>query len=750
VPPVPDRDAVVEFLRRWGATVLVACYYDRKQKKPLKFHRYEPGGEEEAVTWAIEQNGEKRNIYFHVGETAPGFVGKAKKEHVTSSQWVHCDVDPRAGENLEEERVRILGALKGYAPPPTVIIDSGRGYQGFWRLKEAVALEGDVVGRIAEFERMSRAIEIALGSDNVFNVDRVMKIPGMVAWPDEKKATAGAVPRVAAVVDWDDSRIYDPAGLEKAPPLTASTGTGTGSGAAVRIEGTAEPVEDALTDPRLKDIPGWCREIIVNGKILDDDDPKRVKWSRSDWQWWCSCEMVRCGVDPEVHFAVLMDSDLGLWPTVRDHGGAKYARRQVERATERARAFVTNEEGKVLTSSYANIRLALLKIGAQFSYDEFSDKYIVTGIDGIGPAVDDPALVRMHRLVQESFAFLAPKKQFDNAVIDLCREAPFHPVRVYLDGLTWDGKGRIDTWLIDYAGVEDTSYARAVGRIFLLAGVRRVRQPGCRFGKMLILEGSQGKGKSTLLRSLMPNPDWFQDDVPLSGKTQEIIEVTRGKWLLEEAELSTFGHAAVEKLKAAITRQTDRARMAYARMVTDVPRQFIMAGSTNEERYLEDKTGNIRFWPVRTSGALKVEELVKVRDALWAEAAAREAAGESIDLDESLWDAARGEQEKRESVDPWEEALEAALPPGGGKILSDDLYTFVGVEIEKRDRRAAHRLGKIMRKMGYRYENQRFGQELRKCWFSADGTLTTLHVEICGMETGHPTRSIKTATEAPF
>lgn len=716
----PSHDPVVDFLRRWGPTVLVAIYHDSRKRKPIEAHRYEPGGEEAAWEWVRGWNEKQYGLYFHVNPTRAGFCGKAKKEDVSQVLRLHVDIDPRVGEDLAAEQERILGALREFVPLPSLIISSGRGYAGYWNLKEPV--DADTA------ERCNRGLELALGGDSCWNVDRVMRTPGTINWPNEKKAGQGAVPREAMVVEWSVGLEYDVAAFPQADvPRVGSVAGGIG---AAPVAAPAAPVLDVLGDPRLENLAGWAKVIIVHGRDPDCDDPKKARWSRSEWQWAASNEMARAKIDPAVHLAILLDPGFGISETILAHGGEKYARRQIARAQEAAASFVTNEEGNIIPHIYANIRLGLLKLGARFSYDEFADRYLIEGVDGTGPIVDDACIVRLHRIVQDAFHFTPKKIQFADAVEDLCREGAFHPVREYLAGLKWDGVGRIDTWLRDYAGVEDTPYSRAVGRIFLIAAVRRVRQPGCRFGKMLILEGGQGKGKSTLLRTLMPVPSWFSDEVPLSGITRELVEGTRGKWLLEEAELSTFGTAAVERLKAAITRQTDRARAAYARRALDIPRQFVLAGSTNEERYLEDRTGNIRFWSVRTSGWLRTEELVGVRDALWAEAGAREAAGESIDLEQELWDAAAAEQEKRMTLDPWEESLAEVLPADGGRILPEDLFIFVGLDaVKDRDKRAALRLGRIMRRLGWRYTALNFDGVVRRCW-ERPGMLRQLVAEV--------------------
>jgi predicted P-loop ATPase len=194
----------------------------------------------------------------------------------------------------------------------------------------------------------------------------------------------------------------------------------------------------------------------------------------------------------------------------------------------------------------------------------------------------------------------------------------------YLDSLTWDGTPRIDRWLVGYAGAEDTPHVRAVSRTMLVAAVRRARHPGCRFDQMPIIHGPQGCGKSSALRLLAIDDAWFCDVVTIDDERQ-IIEATAGKWIVETTELSSA-------LKAFLSRPVDVARMTYQRDATRVPRGFVMVGTTHAGDYLPDATANRRFWPV-TVWRFDLGRLIEIRDQLWAEAAAAEAAGASLEID---------------------------------------------------------------------------------------------------------------------
>jgi len=209
---------------------------------------------------------------------------------------------------------------------------------------------------------------------------------------------------------------------------------------------------------------------------------------------------------------------------------------------------------------------------------------------------------------------------------------PKRSVTDYLDSLVWDGTPRLDRWLVDFAGADDTSYVRAASRAMLVAAVRRARHPGCRFEQMPVLEGPQGSGKSRALRLLAIEDAWFADALPrLDADARQVIEATHGKWIVEASELGGMTASDAAALKSFLSRSHDEARMAYDRDRTRMPRQFVVVGTTSSADYLRDTTGNRRFWPVSVR-RFDLGRLVEIRDQLWAEAAVAEAAGESINL----------------------------------------------------------------------------------------------------------------------
>lgn len=232
---------------------------------------------------------------------------------------------------------------------------------------------------------------------------------------------------------------------------------------------------------------------------------------------------------------------------------------------------------------------------------------------------------------------LVSKGKTDDAIAFVQEKNSFHPVRDYLGELKWDGTERLDTLFIDYLGAEDTAYNRAVARKIMTAAVARVYTPGCKMDYMPVLVGKQGIGKSHMLSIL--GGEWFSDSITnIQGK--EGYEALHGSWIVEWAELSAARKADIESMKQFISKRDDRYRKAYARRVTDNPRQCVFIGTTNDDEFLRDYTGNRRFWPVQTNAALATksvfEDLPKERDQLWAEAVERFRQHEPLYLDSEL------------------------------------------------------------------------------------------------------------------
>lgn len=353
-----------------------------------------------------------------------------------------------------------------------------------------------------------------------------------------------------------------------------------------------------------------------------------------------------------------------------------------------------NAEGAIVAKSQANVRLALRLARYAPTYDEFSHRMLIDG-----RPLDDAASLAAWLRIDERFRFRPSRDFFDAVLIDEAHRNCFHSVRAYLDGLHWDGVPRIDRWLKTYCGAKDNKFTRGVGRLALIAAVRRVRQPGCVVDEMLVLvDERRGTDKSSALRALCPVPAWFTDSLPLGGGDKEAIARVAGKWIVEASEPAGLRRGDIESMKAFLSRQVDPARRAYGRFPTEVPRQCVFIGTTKEPVFLKDSE-NPRYWLVR-AGRFDAAAIARDGDQLWAEAAAAEAEGESIRLDRMLWPRARKLQEEQ-AVDPWLYTIEEVLGNMTGRIATASLFEILMLPEGVKRPDMCSRLASCMRKLGW-------------------------------------------------
>lgn len=177
-------------------------------------------------------------------------------------------------------------------------------------------------------------------------------------------------------------------------------------------------------------------------------------------------------------------------------------------------------------------------------------------------------------------------------------QAEFHPVRQFIESLSWDGVERLSALLPRYFGAEDDLFARRVGTWTCIAAVARAFDPGCKVDTVLVLEGPQGLCKSQALQVLAGGPGWFSD-TPLHIGDKDGLQSIQGKWIVELAELQSLHGRNAQAIKAFLSSPSDRYRPSYGRRAQDFPRQCIFIATTNELEYLNDASGARRFWPIR-------------------------------------------------------------------------------------------------------------------------------------------------------
>lgn len=278
-----------------------------------------------------------------------------------------------------------------------------------------------------------------------------------------------------------------------------------------------------------------------------------------------------------------------------------------------------------------------------------------------------------------------------------------HPVREYFAGLKWDGTPRVQKWLHTYLGSLDDEYARAVGTKFLVSAVARVMRPGCKADNVLILEGEQGRWKSTALSVLAGA--WFMD-TPFTLGDKDAFLVIRGSLIVELAELDGFSRAESSRAKAFFSSPADTFVPKYVARAVRVPRQCVFVGTVNHGTYLRDTTGNRRYWPVRIDRG-QIDELRADRDQIWAEAVHLYEQGQRWWVEPEEQQLFAVEQELRYVGDAYADRI-AAWAVGKSeftmeKVLSDALK----LDVSKWTRAEQTRVGEVLQELGW--EHRRYG-----------------------------------------
>ena len=265
------------------------------------------------------------------------------------------------------------------------------------------------------------------------------------------------------------------------------------------------------------------------------------------------------------------------------------------------------------------------RLKGHLAFNDFDNKSVVRG--GL-PWDKDAKLWRDEdskrlRVYMEDAYGISGKDAINDARVEVERRHRFHPVRDYLSGLQWDGTPRLEHAIIDYVGAADCELTRKVTRIWLTAAVKRIFEPGCKMDYCLILVGAQGIGKSTFFEVM--GGEWYNGNLSAMSNDRASLEQLQGSWIFELQELDGMKKREASQVKAFITNREDRYRGAYKEESEGHKRQCVFGGTTNEDTFLKDETGDRRFWPVQVDASLRKyedtrEALKRDRDQLWAEA----------------------------------------------------------------------------------------------------------------------------------
>lgn len=521
---------------------------------------------------------------------------------------------------------------------------------------------------------------------------------------------------------------------------------------------TQKPYTVAFGAPgALLDVPGALLELITGVKIevigpqpergFVDDDPLNIErfkellasmpevpvGNQRNSAYIAACRGRDFGVSQDTCIQVLKEcyNNVKLQPPIQDTeveevvvNAYKYAKRQAGSLNVGA-IFKTVEVGEPIDfgkiaydmrkgvpqktlNNAVNYLITLPHVPEAFRFNVFSGMieinsnapwYKERGAKGPNLCDEDVVLLKYYLAKTTKVEF--SQQTVLEAVIVVAHKRHYHPVRNYLNTLTWDGKKRLDTWLIDYGHAIDTAYTRAIGRKTLCAAVHRVFAPGCKWDYVLIIEGSQGIGKSTACRILGRN---WAGDMNLDPHSKDSVAMMLGKWVIELSEMTALRWADANALKSFITREKDTVRLAYERHAKDFPRQSIFIGTVNPEHvgYLNDITGNRRYWVSRFNGPVDLIGLENDCDQLWAEARAVYVeeqpylSGEAEQLQVLEAQARMPEDPMRSNVVRWVKENPEVM-----ETTTDAILEYVGVPMKSVNRADQSRVAQALIEMGW-------------------------------------------------
>lgn len=294
------------------------------------------------------------------------------------------------------------------------------------------------------------------------------------------------------------------------------------------------------------------------------------------------------------------------------------------------------------------------------------------------------------------------------AVEVVARERPYHPVKEFLESSEWDGTHRLRTLFATYFGTVDDRYVANVGSSFMIGAVARVLNPGCKHDHVPIIEGPQGIGKSKALKILF-GPH-FSDELGDLGSKDAAMQLP-GVWGFELAELDAYSRAEAGRIKAWVSRTVDRFRPPYGTRVIELSRSCVFIGTTNNDTYLKDETGNRRFWPVRATRIVEAG-LARDRDQLWAEAYRLYCGGAPWwFVNQEVVKQALQEQADRLIDDPWDGIIGAYLATRADVSVAELLADAICIDRSRWGQVEQNRVARCLKSRGWQRVQVRAGDK---------------------------------------
>lgn len=393
---------------------------------------------------------------------------------------------------------------------------------------------------------------------------------------------------------------------------------------------------------------------------------------------------------------------------------------QVDEGTWRTHVIMTKDGDGLKGNSLQNTALFLQydpRFSGVFAWNDFAKEvylmrrppWDISGPQNYWKArkITDPDVTSAACFLE--YCGLSPKiNDVGRVIARVAQHNVYNPVAERIAELRWDGVPRLsrgpDTapWLTHYMGAEDTVENNAFGRKWMIGAIARALDPGCKMDTMLVLEGPQGLKKSTALRVLSDAvvKEVFTDEISDPNSKDAALQM-QGKWIIEIAELDAFRRADITAIKAWLTRQEDRFRRPYGKIVEDFPRACVFAGTVNPIGigYLKDPSGGRRFWPF-ACGYINLDALKSDAVQLWAEAAQAYQDGEQWWLDEEETKHATAAQKSRYEEDPYGQMIDE-YTRHHTRVTTMAIMGYLDIPKERRNNIALNRITRHLHTRGW-------------------------------------------------
>lgn len=376
------------------------------------------------------------------------------------------------------------------------------------------------------------------------------------------------------------------------------------------------------------------------------------------------------------------------------------------------RDLAVNKDGVAL-ATVGNLKTILMRpelCGDRICFDAFKDEIVWCPVEEPGQwrPLKDTDYTRL-RIYLESTGFLPIGKEMMRDVIEhVAHLNPFDTAVEWLTNLQWDGTPRVDNFLRDYFSAADDAYTRAVALYMWTAMAGRVLDGGCKADMVPVLVGKQGVGKSLGINRMVVAPE-HTTSINLMTRDDDLSRRMRGKLVIEIGELRGLHSRDMESIKEFITKTHEMWTPKYKEFDTSFPRRCVFIGTTNQEDFLADTTGNRRWLPVGV-GKVATAAIERDRLQLWAEAAALYQSG-GIAYKGVETDAARAVQEHHRMGDVWHDIIDAWLhlddidgsTPASRGFVSSASIMADGLNIDSKNikRGDEMKVASIMRELGY-------------------------------------------------